>query len=59
MRERVPGGGPGLNFLLIAILLALIAGLAAWAFSSSDPASPVPQETALPDAVPGAGPPIG
>lgn len=56
MRERVPGGGPGLNVLLIAILLALVAGLAAWVLSSNDPAAPPPQGTALPDAVPGAAP---
>jgi hypothetical protein len=49
--------GIGNTLLLLTLLVALIALLAAWAWTRNPPAEPDPQGTALPDRIPGAVPP--
>ena len=52
---RKPTGGTGI--LLFVILLALVAGLAIWGWSSAPPGTPTPSATANPAvAPPGAAP---
>ena len=47
---RRPTGGTGI--LLLVILLALVAGLAVWGWSSAPPATPTPAATASPAVLP-------
>ncbi|HEX8444590.1 MAG TPA: hypothetical protein VF631_13185 [Allosphingosinicella sp.] len=47
--------GRGCNMVMLLLLLALIAGLAAWAFLRNPPSEPSAAGTAIPKALPGGG----
>lgn len=50
-----PGGGRGMNIVMLLVLVLLIGGLVFWAYQRNPPTTPSRAGTATPEAMPGGG----